>query len=160
MRKSEVRAFRRLARRFHRQTGGLLWGRACCAGVTVAQGHVLLELQDMGEATLQALADALRLDKSTTSRTVHALVSRGFVRRTASDTDRRCLVLTLSPAGRGKVAEINATGDENGRRIFQAMPPARRGEVADCLRLLVEAGDRAEEDRCRARQLKRREKRS
>lgn len=160
VKESEVRAFRRLARRFHRQTGALLWGRTCCAGVTVGQGHVLLELKDLGDATLQALADALRLDKSTTSRTVHTLVARGLVRRTTSGADRRCLVLTLSPTGRNKVAEIDAAGDENGQRIFRAMPRARRKDAVDCLRLIVEAGDRVEGDRCPVRQSRREEIRS
>lgn len=146
MRTSEIRAFRRLARRLHRQTGGLLWGRACCSGVTVAQGHVLLELEDMGEATLGRLARALRLDKSTTSRTVDALVTRGFIRKAIGTADRRCLVLALSRAGRDKVAEINAAGDGNARQIFGTIPRGRHRDTLECLSLLVEAGDRVEEE--------------
>jgi len=146
MKTSEIRAFRRLARRLHRQTGGLLWGRACVSGVTVAQGHVLLELEDMGEATVKELASALRVDKSTTSRTVDALVARGLVRKTTDTEDRRCLVLTLSRTGRGKVTEIDAMGDGNARRIFRIIPRERRRDIVECLRLLVEAGDHVEEE--------------
>jgi len=144
MRASEIRAFRDLARRFHRQTGGLLPDRPCCGGVTLAQCHVLLQLQEMGGATLQALADALRLDKSTTSRTVHALVARGLVRRTTSAADRRCLLLAVSPAGARATAEIDAQGDENVRRIFRHIPREQHGAAVEHLQLLVEACDCAD----------------
>ncbi len=147
MRANEIRSFRDLARRFHRQTGGLLPDRPCCGGVTLAQCHVLLQLQEMGGATLQALADALRLDKSTTSRTVHALVARGLVRRTASTADRRCLALAVSPAGARAAAEIDAHGDENARRIFRHIPREKHEAAMEHLQLLVEACDCA--DACR-----------
>jgi DNA-binding MarR family transcriptional regulator len=141
MRANEIRSFRDLARRFHRQTGGLLPDRPCCGGVTLAQCHVLLQLQEMGEAPLQAVANALRLDKSTTSRTVNALVTRGLVRRTTSRTDGRCCALSVSPAGTRAIAAIDAHGDRNARRIFSIIPTTRRGDVVECLRLVVEACD-------------------
>jgi len=148
MKRADIRSFRKLARRFHRQTGGLLPDRPCCGGITVPQCHVLLELDEMGGATLQALSDALCLDKSTASRTVHALVARGLVRSAANKNDRRCLALTLSPAGVRAVAAIDALGDGNARRIFEAIPTERHAAVMECLRLLVEAGDRADCESC------------
>ena len=158
MRTADIRAFRRLARRFHRQTGGLLPDRPCCGGITVPQCHVLLELDEMGGATLQALSDALCLDKSTASRTVHALVARGLVKRAANEEDRRCLALTLSPAGVRAAAAIDALGDGNARRVFDAIPRERHAAVVECLRLLVEAGDRVECEGCdEARRAGRRE---
>jgi DNA-binding MarR family transcriptional regulator len=158
VRTADIRAFRRLARRFHRQTGGLLPDRPCCGGITVPQCHVLLELDEMGGATLQALSDALCLDKSTASRTVHALVARGLVKRAANEEDRRCLALTLSPAGVRAAAAIDALGDGNARRVFDAIPRERHAAVVECLRLLVEAGDRVECEGCdEARRAGRRE---
>lgn len=148
MKRADIRAFRNLARRFHRQTGGLLPDRPCCGGITVPQCHVLLELDQMGGATLQALSDALCLDKSTASRTVHALVARGLVKKAANEEDGRCLALTLSPAGVRAVAAIDALGDGNARRIFEAIPRDRHAAVVECLRLLVEAGDGVECERC------------
>jgi len=111
----------------------------------------------MGGATLQALSDALCLDKSTASRTVHALVARGLVKKAANGNDRRCLALALSPAGVRAVADIDALGDGNARRIFGAIPRERHAAVVECLRLLVDAGDRVECERCdSARQVGRR----
>lgn len=141
MKAREIRTFRKLARRFHRQTGGLLPDRTCCGGVTLAQCHVLLQLKEMGEAPLQAVADALGLDKSTTSRTVNALVARRLVRRTTSRVDGRCCVLSVSHAGTRAITAVDAHGDANARRIFSLIPKTRHQDVVECLRLVVEACD-------------------
>jgi len=104
----------------------------------------------MGGATLQAISDALCLDKSTTSRTVESLVARGLVKRAANEEDRRCLALALSPAGARTAAAIDAMGDGGARRIFAAIPRERHAAVVECLRLLVEACDCAEGRSCGA----------
>jgi MarR family 2-MHQ and catechol resistance regulon transcriptional repressor len=128
-----------------------MWNRICCGGVTVAQGHVLLELRDIGETSLNTLADALALDKSTTSKTVDALVKLGLVDRAVDAADRRYVLLTLSPAGMESVVEIDDMGDSNALQIFREIPRERRGDIVECLRLLVEAGDCVEAGPCDAK---------
>jgi len=77
-----------------------------CCGVTLSQCHALLELAE-SEMSLSGLAAALDLDPSTLSRTVDGLVRAGFVERAEDATDRRSLRLTLTAAGRAKVACID-----------------------------------------------------
>jgi len=77
-----------------------------CCGVTLAQCHTLLELA-ASQLSLTGLAAALDLDPSTLSRTVDGLVRAGMVERAEDASDRRSLRLTLTAAGRAKVAFID-----------------------------------------------------
>jgi DNA-binding MarR family transcriptional regulator len=52
------------------------------------------------------LAARCGLDASTVSRAVAPLVARGFVQRNADPTDRRACILTLTDAGRARLAEL------------------------------------------------------
>jgi len=70
-----------------------------------------MELAD-SKLSLSALASVLDLDPSTLSRTVEALVKAGLVERKEDPADRRSVCLTISPAGRAKVEEIDAGCDE------------------------------------------------
>jgi DNA-binding MarR family transcriptional regulator len=139
MRTEDIRRHRKQAREFHRATGGFLGDSVCCGGVSVPQCHVLLELDESGSTSLVALAEALGLDKSTVSRTVESLVSRGLVDRTLDSEDRRYVVLDLTDAGRATAKTVNATADENVRKIFSHVPQGRRSEVVECFGLLVAA---------------------
>ncbi len=139
MRTEDVRRHRKQAREFHRATGGFLGDSVCCGGVSVPQCHVLLELDESGSTNLVALAEALALDKSTVSRTVDSLVSRGLVDRAPDSEDRRYVALDLTDAGRATVATVNAIADANVRRIFSRIPASRRAEVIDCFALLLDA---------------------
>jgi DNA-binding MarR family transcriptional regulator len=97
--------FRRQLRVLEREVVRQLEADTGC-GVTLAQCHTLLELE-ASELSLTALAAALDLDTSTLSRTVDGLVRAGMVERAEDASDRRSLRLTLTPAGRAKVAFIN-----------------------------------------------------
>jgi DNA-binding MarR family transcriptional regulator len=139
VRTEEIRRHRRQVREFHRATGGFMEDRMCCGGVSVPQCHVLLELDDSGPTSLVSLAEALRLDKSTVSRTIDTLVSRGLVDRISNSGDRRYVVLDLTDAGATTVAIIHGMSDEGVRKIFSHIPADRRVEVAECFGLLVDA---------------------
>ena len=77
MKTSQIRHFRSILRRLERITNTQL--RNCCAGVTLAQCLVLLEIDECGQLTMSRLATGLRLDNSTLSRTIDGLVRRGLV---------------------------------------------------------------------------------
>jgi len=146
MRTEDIRRHRREVREFHRATGGFLGDRVCCGGVSIPQCHVLLELDDSGPTSLVALAEALRLDKSTVSRTVETLVSHGLVDRISDTGDRRYVVLKLTDEGVTTVAVVHGISDENVRKIFSHIPKGRRTEVAECFGLLVAAVRAADEE--------------
>jgi DNA-binding MarR family transcriptional regulator len=73
--------------------------RICCEDVSVTQCHTLSALIRMGAPSLQALADEMFLDKSTTSRVVDSLVRKGYARRVPEPVDGR--IVRVEPTGRG-----------------------------------------------------------
>ena len=144
LKKRHVRHFRHLVRQFQRVTGVLLQGEDCCGGVTMPQGHVLLEISQRSGIALGDLAGGLRLDKSTLSRTVEALVDRGLVERKPNPADRRSNLHLLTPSGEQVIAEIHRTSDECVRATFTRIPAAERQRVLDSLQILVTAMGAAE----------------
>jgi len=139
MRAEDIRRHRRQVREFQRSCGALMGSRACFEGVNLPQCHVLLALEEAGSENLGDLAETLRLDKSTVSRTTDGLVERGLVHRTSDPDDRRFVVLDLTDAGKSQVELIQRTADDNVRRIFALIPEDRRNDVLECFGLLVEA---------------------
>ena len=110
-----------------------------CCGVTMAQAHVLLAVEEAGQTRVTALARELRLDKSTLSRTIEGLVRAGLVDRRAVPGDRRSLSLSLTALGRRAAADINRQGDEEIRGLLSRIPSRKRGMVVEAIGLLAEA---------------------
>jgi DNA-binding MarR family transcriptional regulator len=111
MKKSKIRIFRKNLRKFDRLNE--LLNNTCCIGVTMAQCHALLEIEELGKTTTIQLAKNLILDKSTLSRTVDSLVKLGLVERTANIADRRFTTLILTSKGVKLCNEINQANDTN-----------------------------------------------
>ena len=61
-----------------------------------------------GEVTVGTIADILRIDPSRASRIVAEMVSRGVLRRKASQADARRIVVVLTALGQRLLAEIQA----------------------------------------------------
>lgn len=112
---------------------------AICCGVTMAQAHVLLAVEEAGETRVTALAGELGLDKSTLSRTIESLVQAGLVERRAVQGDRRSLALSLTALGRRAAVDINRQGDREIRSVLARIPSQKRGLVAEAIGLLAEA---------------------
>jgi len=135
----EIRAFRRQLRRLLRASGVLLQDRTCCEGLSVAQCHALVEVEENPGVTLGDLANILGLDKSTLSRTVDALVGQGFVRREAHPTDRRYNVHSLTPEGSATLDRMHRASDARVALAFDRIPDKSRRRVHESFGLLVEA---------------------
>ena len=61
-----------------------------------------------GEATVGAIAATLRIDPSRASRVVAEMVARNVLRRKASQSDARRIVLVMTPLGQRLLAQIQA----------------------------------------------------
>jgi DNA-binding MarR family transcriptional regulator len=108
----------------------LLKQRRADARPTVPLGLVGLLSHLDHEATgchARDLAERTRLDPSTVSRAVAALVTDGLVRRTADPADRRASHLTVTDAGRAALAD---TQDWYGRVLTRALADWTPDEVA------------------------------
>jgi DNA-binding MarR family transcriptional regulator len=72
----------------------------CGQPIPVSEAHAIGELDRDGPLTQQELARRLRLEKSTVSRLVGQLITRGWVQRGKCDGDARLVWLELTDAGR------------------------------------------------------------
>ncbi|MRR14587.1 MarR family transcriptional regulator [archaeon] len=120
--KAAIREFRRHIREIEREVEFQLKDQTDCCGVTMAQCHVLMEIDDMGETSIVDLAKRLRLDTSTLSRTVDGLVREGYVAREINPSNRRFVVIGLTDKGSAKASEINEVCDRFYRGILKDMP--------------------------------------
>lgn len=77
-----------------------------CCGVTLAQCHALLAIDQEG-STLSPLAKALEVEASTLTRTLDGLEKLGLVERKTSPRDRRSVIVRLTDSGVTKVAAID-----------------------------------------------------
>jgi MarR family transcriptional regulator, transcriptional regulator for hemolysin len=102
-----------------------------------SRGYCVLVAASNGEFTQTQLASAIGLDKTTMVVTVDELERFGLAERTASATDRRARVVTVTRAGRRKVAEgqriIDAVQDE----VLAELPAAEREVFLGALTKLV-----------------------
>lgn len=113
----------------------------CGKPVSVAEAHALLELSRHDLLVQRDLADWLRLEKSTVSRLVAQLEQRGWLARTRSVTDKREVLLSLTPGGQRIAAELAQARRARFARLLGAIPEERRPAVTQALATLVEAID-------------------
>src|SRR3954466_8777196 len=73
--------------------------RICCHDVSVTQCYALETIAAHGPLRLNALAERLFLDKSTTSRVVSTLVRKGYVEQRADASDGRATTLRATRQG-------------------------------------------------------------
>lgn len=64
--------------------------------------------EEFGEVTVGTVADRLRIDPSRASRIIAEMVSRGVLRRKASQADARRIVVVLTALGQRLLSEIHA----------------------------------------------------
>jgi putative acetyltransferase len=92
-------------------------------GVTLAERHLLIELQSVPQLTVGDIAERLLLDKSSASRLIAKAAKKGFVAysRDAKDKRKRWLKITAP-----------------GRKTLAAFEPFAQKQVVDALKTLSE----------------------
>jgi MarR family transcriptional regulator, organic hydroperoxide resistance regulator len=116
-------------------------GRAARApspdGLSLAQYHLLEPLAD-GPRTNRQIADHADVSSPTATRMIDVLVDRGFVTRVEDPSDRRAVLISLTPTGRraleAKVRQYEAVR----RQIAETVDPDERLAAADLLHRLAE----------------------
>jgi DNA-binding MarR family transcriptional regulator len=117
-----VRQFRNNLRHLEQLIVAQLREDTCCHGVTVAQCHCLLAVEQLGRPSQNELAEQLCLDKSTLSRTVEGLVQIGLLERATDERDRRVHRIHLTEQGDKTCATINASNDDLYGRVLDRLP--------------------------------------
>ncbi len=135
----EARRLRHVVRRMVQALG--IPGRddVCCHGVTLAQCHVLVEVCEARGLSLSELAERLRLDKSTVSRTVETLVGRDLLTRTPRRENRRCVAIEPTALGEELCGVLRHEVEGAYRRILDRIPEDKREMVLEAFELFLEA---------------------
>lgn len=115
-----VQSFRKTLRKIERLSQ--IIDSDCCSTVSNAQCHALLAIEERGETTTIELSKALLLDKSTLSRTVEGLASKGLIERGLYPEDRRHVKLMLSEKGKQTCDQINNSNNLTYLNVLQKLP--------------------------------------
>ncbi len=103
----------------------------------LGQAEALDILAGCGPTRMTAVADALRVDASTATRTVDRLVERGLVLRQRSHEDARVLQVALTGAGHRVHQELLRRRRATMEAILRRFSDRERTLLADLLERLV-----------------------
>lgn len=110
--------------------------------VTLAQYRVLVELTSRGPQRVADLASALGVDRSTATRMSDRLVRKGLASRRRISSDRRTVLISLTPAGRELITEVTRNRRAEIATILAKMPGRDTQAVFEALRAFAgAAGD-------------------
>lgn len=97
--------------------------------VTLPQLRALVMLDGYGEVNLHRLAELLAVNSSTAMRMIDRLPMSNLVMRRENPTNRRQVLLALSPRGSSVVERVAQRRRREIARIVQAMPVDQRSEL-------------------------------
>ena len=112
--------------------------------VTLTQFRTLVVLDNHGGINLNRLAELLDVNSSTAMRMIDRLLVANLVTRQDNPSNRREVLLDLSPAGRRIVRRVTARRRAEIARIVQQMPAAQRGVLVTALRAFASAAGEPE----------------
>ncbi len=119
--------------------------RACCYGMTVSQCYGLKAVCETGPLSVNELAGALYLEKSTASRLARGLEEAGLAERSPDPEDRRSVRLAATEAGRRAHAGIEADLQREYATLLADFEPEVRSAMTELLGRLTRAvGSRVE----------------
>ena len=87
-------------------------------GLTQTRAQVLWVLGEAGGMTQRELAAELKVTPRNVTTLIDALEETGFVRRTAHPTDRRAVVIVLTPKGQKSFVRLQSETTEFARLLF------------------------------------------
>lgn len=97
---------------------------------------VVLATLERGATTAAALAAKERVSAPSMSRTISELAERGLIDRTPDPSDKRCLQLTLTDAGRAELATARKERDEWMSARLDGCTASERGTLRDAVDIL------------------------
>jgi len=109
-------------------------------GLTGAQFNILnLLAAREGRMEQAAVVELLLVGKSSISIVLNRMVRDGLVKREEHPKDRRQVVLVLTAKGRALWKKISPSYEAGVKQIFGALPPARRRQFLEDLKVLHDA---------------------
>ena len=109
------------------------------AGVVPPHEIVLLYLDAHGAVPQTELVHYLGRDRSTVTATLQAMERAGLVARALSPTDKRAMIVELTPKGRDAVPHAAAAWHELERRTTRSLTPTQRANLLTALEAVRDA---------------------
>jgi DNA-binding MarR family transcriptional regulator len=106
-------------------------------GLGVGEARCLAAIGNFAPLSVNQLAARANLDKAHASRAAQSLVERGWVRKEASDTDARGVVLSLTAEGRRWWQRVMRLIARRNEEIFGCLERKDRETLADLLDRVV-----------------------
>lgn len=113
-------------------------GRQSPDDLTLAQYYLLHPLEQESAVPLCQLADSAGIAAPTATRLVDGLEKAGIIRRERSSSDRRTVLVSLTPAGRQRLTRKHQQLARRRRRIYEQLEPGEREQSERLLRHLAE----------------------
>ncbi|WNS75714.1 MarR family winged helix-turn-helix transcriptional regulator [Bacillus sp. DTU_2020_1000418_1_SI_GHA_SEK_038] len=129
--------FQVITRRF-----GHLNKNCCSAGgfdISLIQSHILYEIDNQHEPSMQQIADTLGTDITTFSRQVQSLVKMKLVKKTPDINDKRISILSLTTEGKYVATTIDQKVNEYLNEVFSHMNEFEKETVIRSIKLLNDA---------------------
>ena len=108
------------------------------AGMSLAQYHLLAPLSAGGAQTIRALAEAAGVAPPTATRMLDCLARDGCIVRRHSETDRRCVLVSLTAEGEQAVEKAHGIVEAWRRDVFERLEPEERESAVAALERLAE----------------------
>ena len=116
--------------------------RACCYGLTVSQCYGLKAVCEAHSMSVNELAGALYLEKSTASRLANGLEQEGLVERRPDPGDRRTVRLMATAEGRRAYLAIETDLRSEYAALLEDFDPEVRAAVTELVVKLTRAAAR------------------
>jgi DNA-binding MarR family transcriptional regulator len=108
-------------------------------GISMTQLHVMHLLDHHGEMPMSRLAEMLDVSLSNGTGLIDRVEERGFVERIRVPSDRRMVMVRLTPAGRQMLDEIETIREQVLRRVLDRLDATQLTGVARAMADLREA---------------------
>ncbi|MED3550320.1 MarR family winged helix-turn-helix transcriptional regulator [Cytobacillus praedii] len=129
--------FQIMTRRF-----GLLDKNCCSVGgmdISIIHSHILYEIDNQHNPSMQQVADALGTDITTFSRQVQSLVKMNLVKKAPLPEDKRVYILSLTTEGKFVATTIDQQMKTYLNKVFSHMNEFEQETVVRSIKLLNEA---------------------
>ncbi|WP_340117133.1 MarR family transcriptional regulator [Pelagibius sp. 7325] len=126
-----------LLRRAHQRASALFLTVLADAQLTPTQFFAMARLHEMGKLSQNRLGRLAAMDPATIQGVIRRLHERGFIERLADPTDRRRMVLSLSPLGQETVVRLLKDANRIGDEILAPLQPEEQRLFLGLLKRLV-----------------------
>lgn len=127
---------------FHAALGGLKCigsERLMRLGISMTQLHILNLVEGHGEMAMSRLAEMLDVSLSNATGLIDRVVERGFVERFRVPSDRRVVMVRLTPAGRQTLAEVELLREETLRPVLDGLDDEQLAGISLAMAALRQA---------------------